>query len=131
MTQEHEESFAFLDTVFVHDLVLAVSIGVWDEEHERTQQVRFSVDIGVRPTGAHADTLSSVISYDFIIDGIKQVIAEDHIQLTETFAERIAAYCLSDPRAVKVKVKVEKIDRIPGASLGCEIVRERLTCGSI
>ena len=126
MTQHHEESFAFLDTVFVHDLVVPVSIGVWDEEHERTQQVRFSVDIGVRPTGAHADKLLNVISYDFIINGIQQIIAEGHIQLTETFAERIAAYCLSDPRAVKVKVKVEKIDRVPGASLGCEIVRSTL-----
>ena len=46
------------------------------------------------------------------------------MNLLETLAERIAAACLNDARAVRVFVRVEKLDRIPGA-LGVEIVRSR------
>jgi dihydroneopterin aldolase len=37
-------------------------------------------------------------------------VAEGHVLLTETLAERIAAHCLSDPRALEVRVLVEKLD---------------------
>lgn len=116
------ESGAY-DKVCVRDLVLPVRIGVWSEELDITQRVRFTVELWVVPGGHRPDDLSSVVSYDFIIDGIKDIIAEGHVLLAETLAERIAAHCLSHRRAQKVRVAVEKLDRIPGASLGCEIMR--------
>jgi dihydroneopterin aldolase len=111
------------DKVWVRDLVLPVRIGIWSEEQGITQQVRFTVELSVEPRAHRPGDLSSVVSYDFIIDGIKAAISEGHVLLTETLAERIAARCLSDPRAAAVRVIVEKLDRIPGAALGCEIVR--------
>jgi len=111
------------DKVCVRDLVLPMRIGIWSEEQNIAQRVRFTVELWVSPGGHRPGDLSSVISYDFIIDGIKEIIAEGHVLLTETLAERIAAHCLSHVRAAKVRVVVEKLDRIPGASLGCEIVR--------
>jgi dihydroneopterin aldolase len=81
------------------------------------------VELSVTRGGHRPGDLSSVVSYDYIIDGIKDSIAEGHVLLTETIAERIAEHCLSHRRAVEVRVVVEKLDRIPGAALGCEIVR--------
>ncbi len=111
------------DKVCVRDLVLPMRIGIWSEEHGVDQRVRFTVELWVRPGGHRSGDLSSVISYGFITGGIKEIVAEGHVLLTETLAERVAAHCLSHPRAAKVRVIVEKIDRIPGASLGCEIFR--------
>jgi dihydroneopterin aldolase len=111
------------DKVWVRDLVVPVRIGIWSEEQDITQRVRFTVELSIQPGGHRPGKLSSVISYDFIIDGIKAAIAEGHVLLTETLAERVAARCLSDRRAAMVRVVVEKLDRVPGAALGCEIVR--------
>ena len=113
------------DKVCVRDLILPVRIGIWSEEQGVTQRVRFTVELSVSPGGHRPGDLSSVVSYDYIIGGIKESIAEGHVLLTETIAERIAEHCLSHPRAVEVRVVVEKLDRIPGAALGCEIVRSK------
>jgi dihydroneopterin aldolase len=113
------------DKVCVRDLILPARIGIWSEEQGIAQRVRFTVELSVSPGGHRPGDLSSVVSYDFIIDGIRDVIAGGHVLLTETVAERVAEHCLSHRRAVEVRVVVEKLDRIPGASLGCEIVRRR------
>ncbi len=111
------------DKVCVRDLVLSARIGVWSEEQGISQRVRFTVELSVIPGEHRPGDLTSVVSYDFIIDGIEQALAGGHVLLTETLAERVAEHCLSHRRAVEVRVVVEKLDRIPGASLGCEIVR--------
>jgi 7,8-dihydroneopterin aldolase/epimerase/oxygenase len=118
-----EDERAPYDKVCVRDLVLSARIGIWSEEQNISQRVRFTVELWVSPGKHRPGDLSSVVSYDFIIDGIKEIVAAGHVLLTETLAERIAAHCLGDSRAAKVRVVVEKLDRIPGASLGCEIVR--------
>jgi len=114
------------DKVFVRDLILPARIGIWSEEQGITQRVRFTVELSVAPGCHRPGDLSSVVSYDYIIDGIKEAIADGHVLLTETIAEQIAEHCLSHRRAVEVRVVVEKLDRIPGAALGCEIVRSRV-----
>lgn len=120
---KHSELERAYDKVCVRDLVLPMRIGIWSEEHGIEQRVRFSVELWASPGEHRPGDLTSVISYDFIVGGITAIVAEGHVLLTETLAERIAAHCLSHPRAAKVRVAVEKIDRIPGASLGCEIFR--------
>lgn len=109
----------------MRDLIVPARIGIWSEEQGIAQRVRFTVELSVRPGGHRPGDLSSVVSYDYIIDGIKEAIADGHVLLTETIAERIAEHCLSHRRAVEVRVVVEKLDRVPGAALGCEIVRSR------
>ena len=52
------------------------------------------------------------------------VVAQEHIALMETLAERIAALILTYPRVASITVKVEKLDVGPG-TVGVEIMRER------
>lgn len=113
------------DRVFVHDLVLDAEIGVYTHEKGVTQRARFSVDIEVTPSGqAIEDQIGRVLDYDMIIATIKDMLAQDHINLVETLADEIATRCLAHPRAASVKVKIEKLDKEPGA-VGVEIVRRR------
>jgi dihydroneopterin aldolase len=113
------------DRVFVHDLVLDAEIGVYSHEKGVTQRARFSVDIEVEPAGeAIEDQIDRVLDYDTIIATIKGILAEGHINLVETLADEIATRCLEHPRAASVKVKIEKLDKEPGA-VGVEIVRRR------
>jgi dihydroneopterin aldolase len=113
------------DRVFVHDLVLDAEIGVYSHEKGVTQRARFSVDIDVKPADAAIeDQIDRVLDYDTIIAIIKSILAEGHINLVETLADEIATRCLQHPRAASVKVKIEKLDKEPGA-VGVEIVRRR------
>jgi dihydroneopterin aldolase len=113
------------DRVFVHGLVLDAEVGVYTHEKGVTQRARFSVDIEIAPSDvAIDDQIGRVLDYDMIIETIKDALAQGHINLVETLADEIATRCLAHPRAASVKVKIEKLDKEPGA-VGVEIVRRR------
>jgi 7,8-dihydroneopterin aldolase/epimerase/oxygenase len=114
-----------LDRISVRDHVRRVEIGAFASERGVEQRLRFNVVLEVcHHAAAEADDVDQVISYDGIIRAIEGELARERINLLETLAERVARRCLLDPRAVRVFVRVEKLDRIPGA-LGVEIVRSR------
>jgi dihydroneopterin aldolase len=118
--------------VIVRELVLPCSIGVYEHEHRHLQRVRIGVELDVEDPGpfVHED-LARVLNYEFVVDGIKATLARGHIELVETLAERIAALCLDDPRAVRATVSVEKLDVYPeGNGVGVSIVRRRLQDGT-
>lgn len=115
-----------LDRISVRGLVLDCNIGVFEEEKLGTQRVRFTVEVAVFPSGhVLTDDVQHIVNYDMIVEGIRRVISVGHINLLETLAERVAAECLSHRRAASVRVLVEKLDRLEGASLGVEIERSQ------
>ncbi len=110
--------------IFVRDFVLPARIGAYAHERDKLQRVRFNVDVEVlRPSHPSAD-MRDVFSYDVVTDGIRMIVAQEHIALLETLAERIAALVLAHARVSGVTVRVEKLDIGPGA-VGVEIRRER------
>jgi dihydroneopterin aldolase len=120
--------------VFVHDLVLAAQIGVYPEEHGRTQRVRLNVDLAVRDDGAQPlsrvavgrDELARVVDYSRIVAAIRAIVAAGHVRLVETLAERIAEVCLADARILSARIRVEKLDIYPDAAgVGVEIERRQ------
>ena len=91
--------------IFIRDLVLSSSIGVYDWEKLAPQRVRINVDVTAREPGAAlSDDIGKVVSYDDLVKGIKAIALEGHINLVETLAERVASLCMSDPRVVIVRV---------------------------
>jgi dihydroneopterin aldolase len=114
-----------LDRISVRDYVRAVEIGAFHTERGVTQRIRFNVVLEVsRLAAAQADDVDQVISYDTITEAIESALGPERVDLLETLAERVAQLALADPRAVRAFVRLEKLDRIPGA-LGVEIVRTR------
>lgn len=114
------------DRISVRDYTRAVEIGAFRSERGVSQRVRFNVVLEVaHHAAAQDDDVDKVISYDTITQAIEDQLSAERINLLETLAERIAARCLDDRRAVRVFVRIEKLDRIPGA-LGVEIARVRV-----
>ena len=106
------------------DFVIPIRIGAYRHEREKTQNVRFNVDVGIVRSPHVAQDMRDVFSYDVILDGIRMLVAQEHIALIETLAERVATLILAQPRVVNVTVRIEKLDIGPGA-VGVEIVRKR------
>ena len=110
--------------VFVRDMALMASIGVYAHEHGRKQRVRVSVDLAVEDTGDGADQLERVVNYEAVVERVREIVRAGHVRLVETLAERIAAACLDDRRIRRVWVQVEKLDAFPDtAAVGIAIER--------
>ena len=115
------------DRVFLEGFVREIEIGAYAEERGVAQRVRFDIRLEVRRNTAHLDDrVGRVINYDTLIEAIDTAAAGPRVNLLETFAERLAQLCLIDPRALRVHLRLAKLDRLEGgAVLGCEISRQR------
>jgi 7,8-dihydroneopterin aldolase/epimerase/oxygenase len=111
--------------ILVRDLVLSASIGIYEHERMHRQRVRVNVELDVADPGHFGgEDFTQVLNYEFVVDGIKTLVAEGHVELVETLAERVAALCLKDPRALQATVTVEKLDVYPEAQgVGVQVVR--------
>jgi len=110
------------DRVYVRDFVLQISIGAYRHERDRPQRVRFDVVVEVPRSSSAGDDIGKVFSYDVILDTIRALVENRHVNLVETLAEEIAAHLLQQRRVAAVTVRVEKLDIAP-AVVGVEIVR--------
>jgi dihydroneopterin aldolase len=115
------------DRIFLSNYVREIEIGAYREEHGVTQRVRFDIVLEVTRNTAHLDDrVGRVVNYDDLWEAIEEIASAERINLVETFAERLASTLLVDPRARRVTIRMEKLDRLPGgATLGCEITRRR------
>ena len=116
---------ARLRHVFVRDLEILSSIGIYEQEKLKPQRIIVNIDLSVQE-GSGDDDISHVVSYEIIVKKVEAIIAEGHTNLVETLCEKIAATCLKDSRVMAARVRVEKPDIIPNArSVGVEIERSR------
>jgi len=113
--------------VFVRDLILTCAIGIHAHEQDVPQRVRINLELIVRENERNLlDRIENVVDYETIVDGVRAITEESHINLVETLAERIADLCLTDRRVARVRVSVEKLDIYAEAqSVGVEVERTR------
>ncbi|MFY0691996.1 MAG: dihydroneopterin aldolase [Paracoccaceae bacterium] len=112
------------DRISLRDHVREVEIGAFQAERGTTQRICFNIVVEVRLPDGLDDDVDKILSYDTITDAIDRELNAERLNLLETLAERVAEDILADPRAARVFVRIEKLDRGPGA-LGVEIVRDR------
>lgn len=113
--------------IFVSDLEVACSIGVHAHERGRPQKVRVNADLWTRKGAAPLDDdIANVVSYEDVVTRIETLLGRGHINLVETAAEEIAAACLADPRVLKVRIRIEKLEVFANAAgAGVEVIRHR------
>jgi len=117
-----------LRRVFVRDLTLMGSIGIYPAEREQRQRVVINLDLWVAETpGEPPRSYADVVCYEQLANRAKELLEEGHIDLVETLAEKLADLCLADSRVKRARVRVEKPDAIAAAAgVGVEIERNAL-----
>jgi 7,8-dihydroneopterin aldolase/epimerase/oxygenase len=112
--------------LLIRDLVLQARIGVFAREKTGTQRVRFDVELDVLDRPVRDERVGDVVRYDKLVAAIRARLAEGHVNLVETLAERVAEICLKPDDARQVRVRVEKLDTDPDLSaVGVEIRRTK------
>jgi dihydroneopterin aldolase len=115
------------DRISVRDHIIDVEIGAFQTERGNTQRIRCNVVVEVQSLNSNIeDDVDKILSYDRVTEAIEGELSEERLNLLETLADRVAARILIEPQALRVFVRIEKIDRGPG-NLGVEIVRSKPT----
>ena len=119
-----------VDRISLRDHIVTADIGAFQVERGRPQRLRFNVVVEVVPLkGPVDDDVDRILSYDRVTEAIAAELADERLNLLETLAENVALRVLAEPQAIRVFVRIEKLDRGSGA-LGVEIVRRRDTIAS-
>jgi len=120
-----EGSGGLHDRISLRDYITEVEIGAFQQERGHLQRIKFNVVVEVAPlTGPIDDDVDRILSYDRVTEAIDTELGAERLNLLETLAARVAERVLLEPQALRVFVRIEKIDRGP-YSLGVEIVREQ------
>ncbi|MDX5403124.1 MAG: dihydroneopterin aldolase [Rhodobacterales bacterium] len=119
-----------LDRISLRDHIVTVEIGAFQAERGTTQRICFNVVVEVAPQGQLDDDVDRILSYDKVTEAIAHELAAERLNLLETLAQRVADRILLEPQARRVFVRIEKLDRGPGA-LGVEIMRARPSNGPV
>ncbi len=115
----------FKDRISLRDHITEVEIGAFQVERGTTQRLQFDVVVEVgAATAPLDDDVDRILSYDTLAEAIAHELAAERLNLLETLADRVAVRILHEPQAMRVFVRIQKLDRGPGA-LGVEIVRSR------
>ena len=105
--------------VFVTGMKIEAEIGVHRHEIGRAQPLVVDVELDVPIAGVQK--LSETLNYETILAAAREVAAQGHIQLVETYAERLARACLADPRVTRARVRVEKPLALAPDALGAGV----------
>lgn len=111
------------DRLSLRDHIASVEIGAFQAERDMEQRLSFDVVVEVAaPEADLGDDVDLILSYDRITWAIEHELAAERLNLLETLAERIADRILAEPLAMRVFVRIQKLDKGNGA-LGVEIER--------
>lgn len=112
--------------IFIRDMRLPVSIGIYDFELAKPQAVVINVELLLgTPDREAEDSIANVLNYDVIHDGIAALAGSRHFNLQETLVEAILDLCLAQPQIVEARVSTEKPDVYKDCRVGYEAVRRR------
>lgn len=100
------------DKIYVEDLRVKATIGIFDWEKKIKQDVSISYEIPHdNVKAAKADAIEATTDYKSITKGIISFVENNKFELVETFAEKIAELVIKDFNIDEIRLRVSK----PGA----------------
>jgi len=102
-----------MDIVFLHELRLQTSIGVYPWERKVAQTIQLDLEIGLPHSRAgQSDDVADTIDYAMVVKRIKETLAERHFALAEALAEHVAGLLRTEFGSPWVRVAVTKLGLI-------------------
>lgn len=105
------------DTIFVNELRVEATIGIWEWERKIRQFVSIDLEMGADiRSAAKKDSVESTLNYKAVSKRVQQFVSESEFQLVETLAEKIAELVLEEFEVPWIQVRVSKPRAISGAN---------------
>ena len=119
--------FNYEKKVLIKELILNLKLGYYDFEKEKSQKVKFSLEIDYKDKKPSNDKdLKSIVNYSKVVRLIKKLVKNKHYNFLETLAEDVFDELFKDKRIEKINLKIEKLEIMKDcSSVGIQISKKR------
>ena len=120
--------FNYEKKVLIKELILNLKLGYYDFEKEKSQKVKFSLEIDYKDKKPSNDKdLKSIVNYSKVVRLIKKLVKNKHYNFLETLAEDVFDELFKDKRIEKINLKIEKLEIMKDCtSVGIQISKKRI-----
>ena len=119
--------FNYEKKVLIKDLILDLKLGYYEAERNKSQKVKFNLDINYEDKKPSNDKdIKSIVNYAKIVKLIKKLIKNKHYNFLETLAEDVFDELFKDKRIDKISLQIEKLEIMKDcSSVGIQISKRR------
>ena len=119
--------FNYEKKVLIKELILDLKLGYFDFEKEKTQKVKFNLDVNYEDKKPSNDKdIKSIVNYAKIVKLIKKLVKNKHYNFLETLAEDVFDELFKDKRIDKISLQIEKLEIMKDcSSVGIQISKKR------
>jgi len=124
---KNKSLFNYEKKILIKELTLDLKLGYFDFEKEKTQIVKFTLEIDYRDKIPTNDKdLKSIVNYDKIVKLIKKLVKNKHYNFLETLAEDVFDELFKDKRIDKITLQIEKLEIMKDcSSVGIQVSKKR------
>ncbi len=119
--------FNYEKKIIINELILDLKLGYYDTEKEKSQKVKFSLEIDYENKKPSSDKdIKSIVNYGTIVKLITKLVKKKHYNFLETLAEAVFDELFKDKRIAKIMLKIEKLEILKQcSSVGIQITKKR------
>ena len=119
--------FNYEKKILIKELILDLKLGYYDFEKEKSQKVKFNLELDYedkKPTSD--DDIKSIVNYGKLVKLVKKLTKNKHYNFLETLAEDVFDVLFKDKRIGKITLKIEKLEIMKNcSSVGIQISKKR------
>ena len=124
---KNKSLFNYEKKILINELILDLKLGYYDFEKEKSQKVKFSLNIDYEDKKPTSDKdIKSIVNYGQVVKLIKKLTKNKHYNFLETLAEDVFDILFKDKRIGKIMLKIEKLEILKDcSSVGIQITKKR------
>ena len=124
---KNKSLFNYEKKVLIKDLILDLKLGYYDFEKDKSQKVKFILEVNYEDKKPSNDKdLKSIVNYAKIVKLIKKLVKNKHYNFLESLAEAVFDELFKDKRIGKIMLKIEKLEILKDcSSVGIQITKKR------
>ncbi len=119
--------FNYEKKILIKELILDLKLGYYDFEKEKSQKVKFNLEVDYedkKPTSD--DDIKSIVNYGKLVKLIKKLTKNKHYNFLETLAEDVFDVLFKDKRIGKIMLQIEKMEILKDCtSVGIQVIKKR------
>jgi dihydroneopterin aldolase len=124
---KNKSLFNYEKKILIKKLILDLKLGYYVFEKEKSQKVKFSLEIDYEDKKPTNDKdIKSIVNYGQVVKLITKLVKRKHYNFLETLAEDVFDVLFKDKRIGKIMLQIEKLEIIKEcASVGIQITKKR------
>ena len=124
---KNKNLFNYEKKILINELVLDLKLGYYDFEKEKSQKIKFSLEIDYEDKKPTNDKdIKSIVNYGTVVKLITKLVKKKHYNFLESLAEAVFDELFKDKRIGKIMLKIEKLEILKDCSSVCiQITKKR------